>query len=447
MKEWKLSIFNIVDKRIKFYSQNTNLLPPKPKSSFRHLKQGIQEFHRKYVLVPADKAANNVVVVCRLHYINTLKQELNGTKAYEETSKDEKSVVYSHLNEIPKKFVVDFKERQDRLPTIYWLPKLHKRPYRARFIANSSSCTTTELSKLLTSCLTAIKAKVIKYCETVYERSGKNMFWPIKNSGEVLSKLKDIGYQATSLSTYDFSTLYTTLPHNLIKEKLLDLIERTCYKTEGELYLACNDKKAFFTSKDHYKGYQLWSCQNVCDALSFLLDNIYIRFGTKLYRQIVGIPMGTNCAPLVADLFLFCYERDFMKDHSSDNQADVIKAFNSTSRYLDDLLYIDNPYFEGMVNQIYPSELQLNKANTSDTEAPFLDLHLSISNGFVSSKIYDKRDDFDFDIVNFPILDGDVPRRPSYGVYISQLIRFARVFSHVDDFTTRNKCLTAKLLK
>ena len=76
MKEWKISISNIVDKRIKFYSQNTNLLPPKPRSSFRHLKQGIQEFHRKYVLVPADKAANNVVAVCRLHYINTLKQEL-----------------------------------------------------------------------------------------------------------------------------------------------------------------------------------------------------------------------------------------------------------------------------------------------------------------------------------------------------------------------------------
>ena len=118
MKEWKLSIFNIVDKRIKIYSQNTNLLPPKPKSSFRHFKQGIQEILRKYVLVPADKAANNVVVVCLLHYINTLKQELNGTKAYEETSKDEKSVVYSHLNEIPNKFVVDVKERRDRLPTM-----------------------------------------------------------------------------------------------------------------------------------------------------------------------------------------------------------------------------------------------------------------------------------------------------------------------------------------
>ena len=136
-----------------------------------------------------------------------------------------------------------------------------------------------------------------------------------------------------------------------------------------------------------------------------------------------------------------------MKNLSSDNQADVIKAFNLTSRYLDDLLNIDNSYFEGTVNQIYPPELQLNKAYTSDTEAPFLDLHLSISNSFVSSKIYDKRDDFDFDIVNFPFLDVDVPRRPSYGVYISQLIRFARVCSHVDDFNTRNKCLAAKLLK
>ena len=99
------------------------------------------------------------------------------------------------------------------------------------------------------------------------------------------------------------------------------------------------------------------------------------------------------------------------------------------------------------------SEIYLNKfprlqvLNTSDTEAPFLDSHLSISNGFVSSKIYDKRDDFDFDIVNFPFFDGDVPRSTSYGVYISQLIRFTRVSSHVVDFNARNKSLTAKLLQ
>ena len=91
-----------------------------------------------------------------------------------------------------------------------------------------------------------------------------------------------------------------------------------------------------------------------------------------------------------------------MDSLNHDNQADVIKAFNSTSRYLDDLLNIDNPYFEGMVSQMYPTELQLNKANNTDTEASFFDLHLSIANRFVSSKINDKRDDFDFDIVNIP---------------------------------------------
>ena len=129
----------------------------------------------------------------------------------------------------------------------------------------------------------------------------------------------------------------------------------------------------------------------MCDALHYLLDNIFIRFGSKLYRQIVSIPMGTNCAPPVADLFLFCYERVYMLSLPDNNKVDIIEAFNSTSRYLDDLLNIDNPYFEQMVGQIYPTELQLNKANSSDTEAPFLDLNLSITNGIVvSSKIYDK---------------------------------------------------------
>ena len=100
-----------------------------------------------------------------------------------------------------------------------------------------------------------------------------------------------------------------------------------------------------------------------------------------------------------------------------------------------------------MVNRIYLAELQLNKDNSSDTEAPFFDLTLSISNCTVSIKMYDKRNNFDFDTVNFPFLDGDVPRRTSYGVYISQLIRFARASSNVSDFHCKNKALTAKLLK
>ena len=108
---------------------------------------------------------------------------------------------------------------------------------------------------------------------------------------------------------------------------------------------------------------------------------------------------------------------------------------------------VDNIYFENIVDRIYQAEFQLNKANSSDTEAPFLDLNVSISNSTVSSKIYGKRDGFDFKIVNFPFLDGDVPRRTSYGVYISQLIRFARASSSVSNFNCRNKARTAKFLR
>ena len=105
--------------------------------------------------------------------------------------------------------------------------KLHKRPYKAHFIANSSSCTTKSLSKVSTSCFTAIKNHWIKYCGKTYEREGINYFWSIKNSTEILNKLKTKVFQTSTISTYDFSTLYTTLPHNLIRNQLVDLIENT----------------------------------------------------------------------------------------------------------------------------------------------------------------------------------------------------------------------------
>ena len=133
------------------------------------------------------------------------------------------------------------------------------------------------------------------------------------------------------MSTYDFSSLYTTLPHNLIKDKLIDLIENT-FQRKALLTLHVMTEMHFLLQKN-LNTYHVWSCQNLCDALTFLLDNIFIRFGTKLCRKVVEIPMGTNFAPLVADLFLLCYERDFMMSLSDDKQADVIDAFNTTSRY------------------------------------------------------------------------------------------------------------------
>ena len=120
--------------------------------------------------------------------------------------------------------------------------------------------------------------------------------------------------------------------------------------------------------------------------------------------------------------------------------------FNDTSRYLDDIFTIDNPEFEKHISDIYPTELQLNKANTSDKETSFLDLNIKVIGSDVHTSVYDKRDDFGFPIVNFPWLSGDVSRLPSYGVHISQLVRFARWCTSVSDFNSKNLQITSKLL-
>ena len=176
------------------------------------------------------------------------------------------------------------------------------------------------------------------------------------------------------------------------------------------------------------------------------MKNIYVQFEGMVYQQILGIPMGTNYAPLITDLFLFCYERDFMSNLYKSRQYDLIDKFNDTSWYLDDIFTIDNPEFEKHIPDIYPTELQLNKANTSDKETSFLDLNIKVNDSDVHTSVYEKRDDFGFPIVNFPWLSGDVHRLQSSGVYISQLVRFAWCCTRVSDFHSKNLQITCKLL-
>lgn len=328
---------------------------------------------------------------------------------------------------------------------MYWLPKLHKKPYKFRFISASSKCSTTRISVLLTSALTTIKELIINFCNKAYVNSGINYFWSIKNSLEVLDKLHSFEGQFVTVDSYDFSTLYTTLPHNLIKQKFSYLIKWSFDKS-GCDYISCSSYNSFFSEKP-YKKYTNWTCNEMIKAVNFLLDNIYVRFGDKVYRQIIGIPMGTNCAPLIADLFLYCYEYQFMvKLHKDPTKHHLIDIFNNTCRYLDDIFSINNPEFSKYTNEIYPSQLTLNKSNINSNRCPFLDLDIQIFQGKLHTQIYDKRDDFSFPIVNFPFLDGDVPLAPSYGVYISQLVRYARVCSSVLNFNERNIFITKKLL-
>ena len=158
--------------------------------------------------------------------------------------------------------------------------------------------------------------------------------------------------------------------------------------------------------------------------LGFLIDTIYVAFGDHVFQQSVGIPMGTNCTPLLADLFLYSYEAEFVQKLLRDKNKKLAVSFSLTYRYIDDVLSINNHNFHKYVHLIYPGELDIKDTTESDRSASYLDILLNIdSNGRLTTTLYDKCDDFNFAIVNFPSLCSNIPLSPAYGVYISQLIR------------------------
>ena len=208
------------------------------------------------------------------------------------------------------------------IPFLYWIPKLHKNPYKQRFIAGSSSCSTKPLSKLLTTILTAIKDGLQRYSDVVYFRNGVNSMWILKNSKDLVEQL---GYQyisgVSSIRTYDFSTLYTTIPHSLLKSRLAILIKNAFLHKNGSRrykYIVVNYNTSYFVKNDT-EARQKYTEVEVINMVHFLVDNIFVELGGHIYQQIVGIPRGTNCAPLLADLFLYSYEADFVQHLQKSN--------------------------------------------------------------------------------------------------------------------------------
>jgi hypothetical protein len=181
--------------------------------------------------------------------------------------------------------------------------------------------------------------------------------------------------------------------------------------------------------------------------LEFLIDSIFVIFGGRVFQKTVGIPMGTNCAPLLVDLFFYSYEAYFMHGLLRKNEKKLSRSFNFKFRYIDDVLSLNNSKFADFVDRIYPTELEIKDTTDTDGSASYLDLHLDIdSEGRLRTNLYDKRGDFNFSIVSFSFMCSNIPAAPAYGVYISQLIRYSRVCGTYDDFLDRELLLTRKLL-
>ena len=372
------------------------------------IKKFLADLHDNYIIAPADKASNNIIFICKSYYRQIINEEL-------------------HLC---------------NLPSFYWMPKLHKNPYNYRFIAASHKCTTKPLSRFLNSALRLILKHFREYCLGIYRNTGVNAFWIVENSLEVLDSLRSIPARKTQLASFKFSTLYTAIPHNLLKDKITNLIHSAYTCRKSQYIEVCHDK-AFWSNNVSNNAV---TAVHLVELFNYLIDNIYVCVDGSVFKQCVGIPMGTDCAPLVANLFLFASEYEFMKGLLKDNITLAIK-FSNTYRYIDDLLCINNKDFELSISDIYPKELILKKTNTSLKKSPFLDLDITITNNQFITKVYDKREDFNFDIVNFPHLDSNIPNTPAYGVFISQLIRYSRICSDFSSFQAKSLQLCNRLIK
>ena len=456
LSEWKDQIKELVVERIS--SLKEKIQSPKQKIlNDPEVKDTLRRLHDDLVLVPADKAANNVIIVCKKYYVETLIKELginttnispNSTYIPSTDSSDE--ILKSHCKFI-ESVGLEMSEEDKNLSYLYWTPKLHKVPFRHRFIAGSSKCTTKDLSCLLTKVLTTVKDGLIRYNNTKTSRNGVNSMWIVKNSTSLLSSLDQLDIRtATSVQTYDFSTLYTSIPHNLLKSRITALIHNSFKRRNGSnryTHIKITSGKGYFIDTINPGGDNLYTADQICRMVEFLIDNIFVKFGGCLFRQIIGIPVGTNCAPLLADLFLYSYESEFLDNMIRGGHRKLARSFNLCYRYIDDLIVFNNKKFGDYVKEIYPSQITVEKANTFDDLANYLDLTFIIeSNNRLYTKLYDKRDDFDFHIVNFPFLSSNIPSSPSYGVYISQLIRYARCCSYYDDFGYRHKLFVDRLL-
>ena len=383
LSSWKEMVKGRIEERISKLKQNFKQPTGKVLQNV-DVKACLSDLHNKYVFVPADKAPNNIIIICKRYYIETLIKELGldncstptGNSTYTSFQMSSKDIVNTH-DTFMKSLGIELSDDDKRLPYLYWTPKLHKSPVKHRFIAGSSKCTTKQLSSLLTKILTVIKTGLEKYCGIKTSRIGVNNMWIRKNSTNFLSSLSHLGvHRATSIQTFDFFTLYTSIPHDLLKSHMNSIINNAFkYKNGATRYthIKVSRNKSYFTS-DPLNGDNRYTANDICKMIEFLVDNIYVRFGGQLFRQMVGIPMGTNCAPLLADLFLYSYESEFLDKLVKEGKRKLARKFNLSYHYIDDLISFNDKRFKEFISDIYSKELTVSETTESTSIASHLDL-------------------------------------------------------------------------
>ena len=183
-------------------------------------------------------------------------------------------------------------------------------------------------------------------------------------------------HRATSIQAFDFSTLYTSIPHDLLKSGMNNIINNAFKHKNGATrytHIKIGRNKSYFTS-DPLNGDNKYTANDICKVIECLVDNIYVKFGGQHFRQIVGIPMRTNCAPLLADMFLYSYENEFLDKLIKESKRKLARKFNLSYHYIDDLIFFNNTRFKELISDIYPKELTISEITESTSIASYLDL-------------------------------------------------------------------------
>ena len=362
----------------------------------------------------------------------------NKNSTYTKYKGEESKLIGTHVKQLKRSFKLNTSEIMSVLPSMHWTPKMHKVPSKSRFIVAASKCTTKELAKEITAILKLFYRQIENYNKKLQFGNHINSFWVVKNKDPIVASLKKLSdlNKAKSIATYDFSTLYTKIPH----AKLISVLE----EITDFCFNGCNDSKLWINKgtarwchtpkKEPNLKKRLISKDMVKKEIAYLLGNCYFKVGNIVFKQVIGIPMGTDPAPFMANLFLYHYENKFIKELKETDRV-AARKFGHIWRYIDDLGAVnDDKMFENNISKIYPPELELKKENTGYLNASLLELDIRIIKDKFSLKLYDKRDDFGFSIVRMPYASNNMPFSIFYSSFCSELIRIARCSTDKDNF-------------
>ena len=449
---WKDIIFSKINDRIsslnhKNTKYNRSVLKDKDVHSCLSYLQSM------YVMVPIDKAANNIAFICKRFYAQVLLNELgligSTTSTYSKIDHlTPADIISQHEREIKDSFNISISDSMLTLPDIYWIPKLHKNPVKFRFIIASKKCTTKVLSKNLSSIFTLFQRQIQTYYTKAHYYSGIKSYWIVHNRDPILNAVNKSSFRrsAKSVSSFDFSTLYTKIPHDKLIEVLNKIIDFV-FKGGTRDKISIHKSGTASWVKNGINSFCLYTKESISTALSYLIRNCYFKLGDKLFRQDIGIPMGSDPAPAFANLFLFHYESSWLNNIKKNNNI-LARKFGQIYRYIDDLLALNDGHsFEDFHHEIYPDELQLNKENVDYTSTNFLDLHINIVDGIFTTRLFDKRDHFGFYINRLPFKDSNIPCKMFYSSIAAECLRVCRATSTSDHAATSIKGVIACMKK